>query len=141
MKISKNFTLEEIERSDIAKENGIYNKLPTYLLKPVKRLINRTLQPLRNLIDEPIFITSGYRSNKLNDLIGGVSSSKHTLGMAVDIISKNLTIQELQTLLKNSNIPFTKAINENDKWLHLSFTGENTRLCYYTKDYLNYTRV
>lgn len=140
MKLSKNFTLEEFERSDIAKEKGINNKLPGHLMSVSARLFDKTVQPLRELLNTPLIITSGFRCLKLNEAVGGVSNSKHTLGMAVDLVSKLPVSIMLQTL-KDSDIPFTKAINENDKWLHLSYTGEDLRKCYYTKDYQNYMPV
>lgn len=140
MNLSKNFTLEEFTRSSTAEKHKIKNYLPDHLKPVVIRLFEKTVQPLRDLLNVPLIISSGYRSLKLNELVGGKSNSKHTLGMAVDLMSE-IPVQIMLNTLRDSNIMFTKAINENNRWLHLSFTGENSRLCYYTKDYHNYIKI
>ena len=50
----------------------------------IRRLVERLLQPLRDRLGEPITILSGYRSDELNRLVGGVPSSQHRLGEAAD---------------------------------------------------------
>ena len=57
-------------------------------------LIVYCLQPLRDKLQKPMIITSGFRNQKVNDLVGGVLTSQHTKGQAVDFIVKiyDLTI-------------------------------------------------
>lgn len=43
----------------------------------------------RHLADMPFFITSGYRSKVHNERVGGVNSSSHTRGYAVDISAQS----------------------------------------------------
>lgn len=43
------------------------------------------LDKLREAIKRPLIITSGFRTLKHNDKVGGVDSSSHTTGNAVDI--------------------------------------------------------
>ena len=43
------------------------------------------LDKLRELVGEPLRVSSGYRCKEHNGAIGGVAHSAHTLGMAVDL--------------------------------------------------------
>ena len=44
------------------------------------------LQKLRQTLDRPLFITSGYRCQEHNKAVGGASESYHLKGMAADIV-------------------------------------------------------
>lgn len=44
------------------------------------------LQQIRDYFGKPVTINSGYRCEKHNKAVGGASGSKHTLGMAADIV-------------------------------------------------------
>ena len=45
------------------------------------------LERVRTLLGCPIIVTSGYRCRELNKAVGGVTSSDHAQGQAVDIIA------------------------------------------------------
>lgn len=69
-------------------------KIPNVCLDPVKaadidmnlrRLCWHVLDPLRNWVQRPIVITSGYRTETINRIVGGVPTSNHTKGYAADI--------------------------------------------------------
>lgn len=49
-----------------------------------KGLLNK-LDKIREIVGEPIIITSGFRTPAHNESVGGVESSSHTKGLAVDI--------------------------------------------------------
>jgi len=49
------------------------------------------LQELRDLINKPIIVTSGYRCPAYNKSIGGYSHSPHLIGEAADIKIKGLS--------------------------------------------------
>lgn len=49
------------------------------------------LQVARNLTQAPIIITSAYRTQSYNRLVGGVNGSYHTKGMACDTYSNRVT--------------------------------------------------
>lgn len=57
------------------------------LLPVVANLLRlvRVLQDLRTKWNQPICITSGFRSRELNSKVRGVPDSKHLLGLAADI--------------------------------------------------------
>ena len=85
IQLSEHFTLEEFEKSDVAKAHGIPNTVPTDYIPTLQQLCCTILEPLRAFTGQPIIITSGYRSSALNIKVGGVYASQHTLGEAADI--------------------------------------------------------
>ena len=85
MKITKNFTLEEFEHSETAIRNNIDNRVPERYIKNVKALAEKVLQPTRNRIGIPLYISSGYRCKMLNTAVKGAVTSQHTRGEAADI--------------------------------------------------------
>ena len=85
MRISKNFTLEELTASAMAKAKGIRNEPGQTDIVNLCGLVHNVLQPLRNWWGKEVKIGSGYRSLALNRAVGGVSNSQHMKGEAVDL--------------------------------------------------------
>lgn len=85
MKITKNFTLEELKRSVTARNKNIHNDPGITAEGALRRLCEDILQPLRDRWGQPIIVGSGYRCKELNTLVGGVSNSDHMYGCAADI--------------------------------------------------------
>lgn len=130
--VSRNFMWEELIYSRIAVENGLLNEPPGYARRALQVLVDRLLQPLRTLYGGPIAITSGYRCPEVNLLAGGVPSSQHLKGEAVDCYV--LDIYRLLDILKKSGLPFDQAILYSRKnILHLSLkaNGENRQQVLY----------
>ena len=130
MRLSKNFVLSEITRSNTAKRLGISNEPQKEHLENIQRLVSNVIQPLRNGLGA-IRVTSGYRSPKLNKAIGGSSKSQHCKGQALDIQyweegqMKNKIIYDW--IIDNA-IDFDQMINEFDfSWIHISFKKEDNR--------------
>ena len=70
MKLSKNFTLEELIRSDTAERLGIDNvPKDEKVIENLRNLCFEVLQQLRDYVKAPVVINSGYRCPKLNDQI------------------------------------------------------------------------
>lgn len=116
----KYFKAEEILKSKVAKENNIDN-IPTD--EKVIDNLNYTLQRLDEIREgycNPIYITSGYRCNELNKLVGGVVGSYHKKGLATDL---RWDAELFQYILDNCS--FDQLIREGnkkgDKWIHLGF--------------------
>jgi hypothetical protein len=141
--LSPHFTLSEFTRSDTANKHGINNE-PTELheLENMKALASRVLEPARQIIGRPLFITSGYRSPALNRIIGGARHSQHMLGEAADFVVKGVDMFDVAlTLTALDTIPFDQLIFENrykrvrvngnnwTQWIHISHRrmGENRR--------------
>ncbi len=52
---------------------------------PVQPELIYALQALRDQLNLPLSITSGFRCNRHNESVGGADRSFHTLGMAADV--------------------------------------------------------
>lgn len=126
-----NFTFKEIIKSDTARKNNIAN-IPQQaeILDNILFLIVDFLQPLRDKLNKPIIITSGYRCDKLNSLVGGVSNSAHKKGLAVDIHVPNMTVKQLFDFIVNSGLKWTQLIEEHSKnntWVHIEYNRNNLK--------------
>ena len=84
MRLSKNFTLKELTRSNTALRLGIDNEPSKEGILKLTLLATSLLQPLRNAVGS-LRITSGYRSPKLSEAIGSSSNSQHCRYEAVDM--------------------------------------------------------
>lgn len=130
MKLSKNFTLEELIYSDTARNLGINNTPPTEVIRNLGFLVNNVLQPLRDKLGKSIIVTSGYRNKTLNQKIGGAPNSQHTRGQAVDIIVIDITPKTLYEFIKSSGIIYDQLILEQTKsaqWVHISYCSKLNR--------------
>lgn len=135
MKLSENFSLWEFTKSQTALRAGIDNTPSEEVIGNLEYLVTNFLQPLRDMIQSPIVITSGYRSLKLNRRIRNSSrNSQHTKGQAADFEALNLSNIELGKFIENSGLIFDQLIyeyvKENDPhsgWIHASLkkTGKN----------------
>ena len=87
-KLSANFTLGELLYSDRAERDEALRKAqlnpPSNVVTCLAYLAEQTLQPIRNALNYPIKINSGYRSPALNASINGSPSSQHCIGEAAD---------------------------------------------------------
>ena len=129
MKLSKNFDLEEFEVSEKARRLGIDNSVPANKVENVKALVENVLQPVRDKLEIPIHVSSGYRCPKLNSVCNGAARSQHTKGEAADIYI--LPHQALGWTLWNVLIlivqftDFDQVIWETrpngSKWIHVSY--------------------
>ena len=130
--ITKNSTLEEFYTgSTTARKLGIYNTPTEEAKKNLIALAKNVLQPLRDAYGKSIVLNSGYRCPKLNNAVGGVSNSQHTLGMAADIRCNDKTTREwIFNYIKN-NLPFDQLILEHNKsgvyWVHVSYSTTKNR--------------
>lgn len=85
MKESKYFKLEELLKSDKALAAQIEN-LPSWTdVENLLDLAVLVLDPIREAWGQPLMVTSGYRSPQLNAAVGGVPTSAHMEGCAVDV--------------------------------------------------------
>lgn len=128
MRLSENFTLEELTSSATAHRLGISNLPSESEILNLSRLCSDILQPIRNKWGKPIIITSGYRSPGLNKAVGGVSSSQHIFGEAADIVTSNnrLLWKLIIEMIKNGEITVGQLINEkNLSWIHISLPGHH----------------
>lgn len=135
-RISKNFTLEELRDSATAKRLGIINAPGVDEVCNLCALVHHVLQPLRDAMQEPIKIGSGYRCPRLNQAVGGVANSQHIKGQAADLcIDGNIEKGKRWFEYIKKHLPFDQLIWEHDKsgtyWVHVSYVfpdfGKNRR--------------
>ena len=128
MRLSKNFTLSEITRSNTAARLNIKNAPNKEHLKNMQVLVRDLIQPMRDALG-PIRISSGYRSPSLNRAIGGSSKSQHCKGQAVDIQffkKGEMCNKEIYDWVIKEEIEFDQMINEFDfAWIHISLRPDN----------------
>jgi zinc D-Ala-D-Ala carboxypeptidase len=126
MKITEHFTLEEFTRSTTASRLKINNSVPENLM-PNVQLTAIKLELARKALGKPIIITSGYRCPVLNAKVGGVATSAHTQGLAVDFKSSFGTPKEICQQLVDAGVQFDKLIQEHNQWVHIGFSLTNNR--------------
>jgi len=130
MRLSKNFVLSEITRSNTAKRLGIDNEPTKKDLANLQRIVTNLLQPVRNHLG-PIRISSGYRSKELNRAIGGSNKSQHSKGEALDIQfwrEGQMCNKEVYDWIIDNAVEFDQMINEFDfSWIHISLKKSNNR--------------
>ena len=123
MRLSKNFTLSEITRSNTALRKGIPNEPSKEHLRSLQLLIRDVLQPMRDELG-PVRVTSGYRSPRLNRAIGGSKKSQHCKGQALDIQfweNGAMNNKKVYNWILKNKIEFDQMINEFDfSWIHIS---------------------
>lgn len=117
------FDVSDMFRSNTASQNSIDNTTTDEnILLNINALFFKVLDPLRRLYGKNFSITSGYRSTKVNELVGGSYSSQHRKGEAADITTGTKDgNKKLFDLIRN-NLPFDQLINENNyQWVHVSY--------------------
>lgn len=127
----KFFTLRELTKSDTAIRKGIKNVPSKSEEANLIVLVENILDPLREAYGKPIIVTSGYRCEELNRLIGGSKTSQHRSGQAVDIRTIIDTPEEnkkLYDLIIKLNLPFDQLIDEhNFDWVHVSYSPKHRK--------------
>ena len=131
MILSNNFALKEFTESVTAIRNSVDNSPTPEHIRNIQLLVKFVLQPLREALNKPIKVTSGYRSESLNKLIGGSKRSQHCKGQAADIqfrvdgVMKN---KEVWDKIIELELPFDQMINEFEfSWIHISYNHEHNR--------------
>lgn len=132
MKLTKNFTLKELTRSDTAQRKKIDNTPPQSVIVRLELLSINILQPLRDHFG-PVVVNSGYRCPLLNETIGGATKSQHMLGQAADIEIRGYSNLEVAKWIR-VNLKFDKCILEfynpadpRSGWVHVSYRGVHNR--------------
>lgn len=125
MRLSDHFTLEELTASELASRQGIDN-MPTdpKVLNHLKFLA-KNLEDVRDCLDQPMHINSGYRCLMLNALLGSKPTSSHVKGLAADFVCPSFgTPKEIVKRLASSNVAYDQLILEYDRWVHVGFSEE-----------------
>jgi hypothetical protein len=113
-------------RSGVALEHDIPNKPNPRQVSAMRELAQHVLEPLRQRFG-PIVISSGFRSQQVNLLVGGAIGSQHLRGEAADIVV-NDAARGLQLFrFIRDHLDFDQLIWEplgaaTPRWLHVSYT-------------------
>jgi hypothetical protein len=135
MNLSRNFTLQELIKSDTAIRKGIDNNPNADQVEKLKLLCERVLQPVRDHFGR-VKVTSGYRSPELCLAIGSSINSQHAKAEAVDFECIGVDNAEVADWV-HVNLETDQLILEyytpgepNSGWIHASFVEFNPRRQY-----------
>ena len=137
MKISKHITYAEAIHSNTAKRKLIDNTPNPTQVDTMKLTAEKIFEPLREWGGGPIKVNSFFRSISLNEAIGGVSTSQHCKGQAIDLddVYGYKSNAEMYYWIKD-NLDFDQLIWEfgtdtNPNWIHVSYVSdeENRNKC------------
>ena len=135
MNLSRNFTLQELIKSDTAIRKGIENNPNADQVEKLKLLCERVLQPVRDHFGR-VKVTSGYRSPELCVAIGSSINSQHAKAEAVDFECVGVDNAEVADWV-HINLETDQLILEyytpgepNSGWIHASFVEFNPRRQY-----------
>lgn len=122
--LSPHFILYEFVRSGVALENGLDNTPDEAQVGAIRALCVHVLEPLRKHFG-PIIISSGFRSRKVNNRVGGVSGSQHLKGEAADIVVGSQERADRMRDFITQNLDYDQLIMEPmggpTRWLHVSY--------------------
>lgn len=146
-KLSNNFTLEELTTTSQKADNT-----PTAEAKKhLQELCDTCLQPLRDFYGKGITINSGYRSAAVNKLVGGSSTSAHSVGYAADTKPSNGNMIEYQKVVlewakthKFDQIIIEYPTNYIAKWIHIAVknrAGQQRKQILYTTNGKSYPTI
>ncbi len=122
MRLSANFTLSEFLQSQTATRHGLDMTPSRKIIDQLQLLVDTCLQPLRTHVDAVIYISSGYRPQALNTLIGGSLTSAHVHGRAVDFSVVGMAPLAVCTAAQELELPYDQIIHEFGRWTHMGIS-------------------
>jgi uncharacterized protein YcbK (DUF882 family) len=137
MNLSEHFKLEELCKTKTGIEN-VPNEAQVENLKRLCRWLEQLRRRWNNLYgegDDPIIINSGFRSPAVNKAVGGVSTSNHLTGCAVDIrcIGMEQALRYAAILLDISDLnreDYDELLIEQKRnviWIHFAVRPKDNR--------------
>lgn len=141
LRLSENFLLSELMTTG----TGLKNEPTAKEVLALKYLTERILQPIRNYYNVPVKINSGYRSDEVNNAIGGSKTSDHMKGYAADIeimLNTPFTQYKVYDDIKNGKIPIRYNYDQliyykrgSKEWIHIShrYDGVNRSMSFEDK--------
>ena len=137
MKLSEHFSLAELCKTRTGIEN-VPNEAQVENLKRLCQWLEQLRRRWNNLYgegDDPIIINSGFRSPEVNKAVGGVATSNHLTGCAVDIrcIGMEQALRYASILLDISDMSredFDELLIEQKRsvvWIHFAVRPSGNR--------------
>lgn len=129
--LTPHFSLEELT-------NTTYDKYRKNNFESASKLMGKMYQlagfaeRIREIIGHPLLVTSGYRTNELNQAVGGSSTSQHLLAEAIDIVCPKLSTDQVFRKIILSDLKYEQIIIEENKagskWVHISIGSKKEQL-------------
>jgi len=133
MKLSPNFSLNELTQSETALRKGLNNEPTQEVISALQLLVVNVLQPIRDHYAKGVKVNSGYRSPQVNASVGGSLTSDHCKGQAADIEIPGVANADLAQYIAD-NFDFTQLILEfytqgipDSGWVHVSYDSNNLK--------------
>jgi len=133
MKLTENFSLSEMIKSETALRHGLENNPGEAEIANLKLLAEKVLQPIRNHYKTGVKVNSGFRHPEVNAAVGGSKTSDHCKGQAADIEIPGVANADLAEWIKD-NLQFTQLILEfytpgipDSGWVHVSYDKSNLK--------------
>jgi len=99
--LSPHFSLKEMVRSATAERDEALKREQEHpsdaVVDCLQYLVTAALEPMRLGIATPVHVTSGYRCEKVNTLVGGSATSQHCRGEAADCELSSGFLNDLAT--------------------------------------------
>lgn len=135
--LTPHFALREFTESATAMKHGIANVPPPEAVENLRRLCIGTLEPLREKLQQPVVITSGFRCQQLNEIIVHASrKSQHMEGRAADFYvagiagqarneasHRELLIKAFRLIITDESIDFDQLILYPN-FIHVSYVSK-----------------
>ncbi|HFC8471261.1 TPA: D-Ala-D-Ala carboxypeptidase family metallohydrolase [Neisseria subflava] len=127
--VTQNFSLRELTRSETARRMGVEN-IPTEKEMQNIRKTAEQLEKIREYVGRGIIITSCFRSERVNKLVGGSPTSAHRFGSAADCDAIGMTsfafAKKLIEMRDVGKLVFDQLILEfpergDGAWVHVGF--------------------
>tara|TARA_R110000787_G_scaffold8572_1_gene29005 strand:+ start:585 stop:1043 length:459 start_codon:yes stop_codon:yes gene_type:complete len=132
MKLSKNFSIDELTHSDTAIRLGLDNSPTPEQLDCLQELVTYVLQPVRDQFGL-VVISSGLRGEAVNKAVGGSLTSDHCHGRAADFEVVGVDNKAVAMWIAE-NLQFKQLILEfyddgvtNSGWIHCSVDMSNNK--------------
>jgi hypothetical protein len=133
MNLSKNFTLSEMTKSEMALRHDMDNTPGEAEIASLKLLCEKVLQPIRDHYGKGVKVNSGFRHPEVNAKVGGSKTSDHCRGQAADIEIPGVANAELAKWIVD-NLDFRQVILEfytpgiaDSGWVHVSYVAEDNK--------------
>ena len=136
MKLTENFSLNELTKSQTAERKGIDNTPSTEHQENLKSLCTAILQPVRDYFSRVVSVSSGYRSPELCVAIGSKITSQHASGCAADFEIFGVSNKELADYIHEHLdydqliLEYWKESDPNSGWVHCSYSQTHNRKKY-----------
>jgi len=133
MQLTKNFSLQEMIKSETALRHGLDNTPGDDEIQNLRTLCEKVLQPIRDGYGRGVKVNSGFRHPEVNAAVGGSKTSDHCRGQAADIEIPGVANGDLAQWIAD-NLSYTQLILEfytpgvpDSGWVHVSYDAANLK--------------